>query len=188
VKRWLVRYIKYVFTGTVDKQVAEEKKQSLEKSPEEVVRDFKKKQETKRNIIIAIVLTILIIYAYNYSDNENSNSTLSPYPVIEEDLTGWIPAEFNIWTDDPNVAWRWLEDNEYKCTLGDSCWGMMVIAKDGCNRSLYAEVSILDKNKVQIGYTNDAASQALPMQKTKLIFNTFEDDAHTARLARISCY
>ncbi len=158
-----------------------------EKSPEEVVRYFKKKQETKRNIIVAIVLTVLIIYAYNYSDIENSNSTSSPYPVIEEDSTGWIPTEFNSWTDDPNVAWRWLKDNEYKCT-GDSCWGMMVIAKDGCSRSLYAEISILDKNEVQIGYTNDTASQALPMQKTKLIFNTFEDDAHTARLSKISCY
>jgi hypothetical protein len=65
---------------------------------------------------------------------------------------------------------------------------MMVISKNGCDRSLYAEISILDKSDVQIGYTNDTASQALPMQKTKLIFNTFEDEAHSARLSKISCY
>ena len=65
---------------------------------------------------------------------------------------------------------------------------MMIIAKDGCDRSLYAEISILDKNEVQIGYTNDSVSQALPMQKSKLIFDTYEDEANTARLSKISCY
>jgi hypothetical protein len=160
-----------------------------EKSSEEVVRDFKKKQETKRNIVIAVVLALLIIYAFNSSKLEDSNNNASsPYPVIEEDLTGWIPTEFNSYSEDPNIGWRWLKDNEFKCTYGESCWGMMVISKDGCDRSLYAEVSILDKNEVQIGYTNDTASQALPMQKTKLVFNTFEDEAETARLTKISCY
>ena len=146
------------------------------------------REERKKLIITGIVAFLLIFAVLSSNSEDSSNTTSSPYPVIEEDLTGWIPTEFNSWTDDPNVAWRWLEDNEYKCTLGDSCWGMMVIAKDGCSRSLYAEISILDKNEVQIGYTNDTASQALPMQKTKLIFNTFEDDAHTARLSKISCY
>jgi hypothetical protein len=65
---------------------------------------------------------------------------------------------------------------------------MMVIAKNGCDRSLYAEISILDKSEVQIGYTNDTLSQALPMQENKLIFNTYEEAAYSARLSKISCY
>lgn len=161
-----------------------------EKSPEEVVRDFKKKQETKRNIIIAVVLALLVIYAYNYSDIQNSNNTTSQYPVIEENLTDWIPTEFNSYSDDPNVGWRWLNKNEYKCSYStsDGCWGMMIITKDGCDNSLYAEISILDKNEVQIGYTNETASQALPMQKTRFVFDSFDADADTARLSKISCY
>lgn len=160
-------------------------KNESEKSPEEVVRDFKKKQELRRNIFVGIALILICVWAYN-SGSPSQNNTIEQVPVEVD--TSWIPTEFNSWTDDPSVAWRWLKDNEYKCTLGDSCWGMMVIARGGCDRSLYAEISILDKNEVQIGYTNDTASQALPMQKTKLIFNTFEDDAHTARLSKISCY
>ena len=161
-----------------------------EKSPEEVVRDFRKKQERKKLIITAIVAFLLIFAVLSSGSEDSSKTTSSPYPVIEEDLTGWIPIEFNSYSDDPNIGWRWLKKNEYKCSYGSSsgCWGMMIIAKDGCDRSLYAEISILDKNEVQIGYTNETASQALPMQKTKFVFDTFKDDADTARLAKISCY
>jgi hypothetical protein len=53
---------------------------------------------------------------------------------------------------------------------------------------LYAELSILDKSDVQVGYTNDSVSSALPMQKSKLIFNSYEDAANSARLSKISCY
>jgi hypothetical protein len=155
-----------------------------EKSPEEVVKEFKKKQELRRNILVGIALVVVCVWAYNSGSSSQNNST-SPVPVAVD--TSWIPTEFNSWTDDPNVAWRWLESKEFNCT-GDSCWGMMVIAKNGCDRSLYAEISILDKSKVQIGYTNDTLSQALPMQENKLIFNTYEESAYSARLSKISCY
>jgi hypothetical protein len=155
-----------------------------EKSPEEVVREFKKKQELRRNIFVAIAIVLVGVWAYN-SGSSSQNSSSAPVPVTVD--TSWIPSEFNSWTDDPNVAWRWLKTKEFKCT-GDSCWGMMVIAKNGCDRSLYAEISILDKSEVQIGYTNDTLSQALPMQENKLIFNTYEESAYSARLSKISCY
>jgi len=155
-----------------------------EKSPEEVVREFKKKQELRRNILVGIALVVICVWAYNSGSSSQNNST-APVPVAVD--TSWIPTEFNSWTDDPNVAWRWLKSKEFKCT-GDSCWGMMVIAKNGCDRSLYAEISILDKSEVQIGYTNDTLSQALPMQENKLIFNTYEESAYSARLSKISCY
>jgi len=53
---------------------------------------------------------------------------------------------------------------------------------------LYAEISLLDKNGVQIGYTNDTLSSALSMQENKMIFNTYEKEASEVRLAKISCY
>jgi len=65
---------------------------------------------------------------------------------------------------------------------------MMIIAKEGCPNSLYAELSILDANDVQISYTNDALSSTLPMQKSKMIFETYEEDAESARISKISCY
>jgi hypothetical protein len=155
-----------------------------EKSPEEVVKEFKKKQELRRNIFIGIVIALFCVWAYS-SGSSSQNSSSTPVPA-EVDLS-WVPADFNSWNDDPNVAWRWLNNKEYECT-GDSCWGMMIIAKDGCKSNLYAELSILDKSDVQVGYTNDSVSSALPMQKSKLIFNSYEDAANSARLSKISCY
>jgi hypothetical protein len=178
---------KHIEKGQLERQQLLGTGHGIEKTPQEVVMEYKKKQEVRRNIWVGILVLLGSVWAYNYVTNPNtvtSTSVNSPAPVD----TSWIPTEFNSYSDDANVAWRWLKDNEYKCTYGDSCWGMMVISKNGCDRSLYAEISILDKSDVQIGYTNDTASQALPMQKTKLIFNTFEDEAHSARLSKISCY
>jgi hypothetical protein len=155
-----------------------------EKSPEEVVRVFKKKQELRRNIFVGIAIGIICVWAYN-SGTSSQNSSLISVPA-EADLS-WVPTDFNSWNDDPNVAWRWLNNKEYECT-GDSCWGMMIIAKNGCKSNLYAELSILDKSDVQVGYTNDSVSSALPMQKSKLVFNSYEDSAHSARISKISCY
>lgn len=155
-----------------------------EKSPEEVVREFKKKQELRRNIFVAIAIVLVGVWAYN-SGTSSQNSSTSKIPTAVD--TSWIPAEFNSWVDDSNVAWRWLDSKEFECT-GDSCWGMMVVTKNGCPRNLYAEISILDKSQVQIGYTNDTLSSALPMQKSKLVFNSYEKSAHSARLSKISCY
>jgi hypothetical protein len=102
--------------------------------------------------------------------------------------TSWIPSNFDSWSADSNVAWRWLKANEYACEYGDGCWGMMLIAKSGCPSGLYVELSLLDKNDVQVGYTNETVGSALPMQKTKMIFNSFEESAESGRISKISCY
>jgi len=159
-----------------------------QRSEEDIIRDYKeRRKEKRRNIFIGIVCIFALLYAIG-SSTDSENSTLSPYPEIEENLTNWIPVGFNSWTEDSNVAWRWLEDKEYKCDYDRACTGIMVVAKDGCSRNLYAEVSILDKKSVQIGYTNDTVSSALSMQESKLVFNTYEEGANSFRLSKISCY
>jgi hypothetical protein len=100
----------------------------------------------------------------------------------------WIPSNFDRWSADSNVAWRWLKASEFDCEYGDGCWGMMLIAKSGCPSGLYVELSLLDKNDVQVGYTNETVGSALPMQKTKMIFNSFEESAESGRISKISCY
>ena len=159
-----------------------------QRSEEDIIRDYKeRRKEKRRNIFIGIVCIFALLYAIG-SSTDSENYTLSPYPEIEENLTNWIPVGFNSWTEDSNVAWRWLEDKEYKCDYDRACTGIMVVAKDGCSRNLYAEVSILDKKSVQIGYTNDTVSSALSMQESKLVFNTYEEGANSFRLSKISCY
>jgi hypothetical protein len=117
------------------------------------------------------------------NSDENANTQVEP-PVDNS----WIPSNFGTFSGDNNVAYRWLENDEFDCGYGDSCWGIMIMSKQGCPNGLYAELSILDRDDVQVGYTNDSVGSALPLQKTKMIFETFEDSAHSARVSDISCY
>jgi hypothetical protein len=158
------------------------------RSNEDIIREYEvSKKSRRRNIIIGIASVVIAFFLISFSSSSD-NSPTSSYPVVEEDLSNWIPTGFNSWSDDPNVSWRWLENKEYKCDYDRACSGIMIIARNGCDRNLYAEVSILDKNNVQIGYTNDTVSSALSMEESKLIFNTYEEYADTFRLSKISCY
>ena len=102
----------------------------------------------------------------------------------------WIPTDFSLWSDEPPLAIRVLDfkKGEYDCGYSDRCFGIMVIAKNGCNSNLYAEVSLLDKDSVQIGYTNDSLTRALPMQKSKMIFTTYEKGVSKFQVSKVSCF
>ena len=142
------------------------------------------------NIAFIAIIFVAIVGAFVNSQSDEktdikSNNVQQTQVIVDD---AWIPANFDSWYEDKDVAYRWLEGNEFDCGYGDACWGMMIISKKGCPNSLYAELSILDKNGVQIGYTNDSLSSALPLQKSKMIFRTYEDDAETARITKIRCY
>lgn len=100
----------------------------------------------------------------------------------------WYPKGFNEYTGDSQIAWRWAERGEYRCSYGDYCWGMFITAREGCPSSLYAEITILDSSGTNIGFTNDTTSGLGAGQKAKLVFESFTSGAKTARLAKISCY
>jgi hypothetical protein len=160
-----------------------------EQLPDELIKAYNRRQKSKRNNIFwGVALLIFVIYLFgSFSTSKTSNNSYESNLDVAVD-SSWVPTEFNTWSEDSNVAWRWLESNEYKCDYDRACTGIMIIAKNGCDRNLYAEVSLLDKNDVQIGYTNDTVSSALPMQKSKLIFNTYEEGADSVRVSKISCY
>jgi hypothetical protein len=159
------------------------------RNEEDIISEYKsRKKEKRRNILVGIAIFLFCIWAYNSGSTTSNNTATSSSTATDEDLTNWIPSGFNSWSEDSNVSWRWLENKEYKCDYDRACSGIMIIAKNGCDKNLYAEVSIRDKNDVQIGYTNDTVSSALPMEESKLIFNTYEEYADTFRLSKISCY
>jgi hypothetical protein len=152
-----------------------------------------------------VVLIVIAINVFEGNSGEQSESYWCPsnpsIPAFSTECgnsastnnndaidTSWMPAKFNQWSQDPSVAWRWLENSEYECEYGDGCWGLMVISKNGCLNGLYAELSLLDRNDVQVGYTNDSLSSSLPLQKSKMVFTTYDESADSARLSKISCY
>lgn len=110
---------------------------------------------------------------------------LSNMRVNAENLP-WYPKGYSTYSGD--IAWRWLEGKEFRCSYGDRCWGISIIAKKGCPTSLYAEITILNGNGANIGYTNDLTSGLSSGQEARLVFEDFTPGAASARLSEISCY
>lgn len=155
-------------------------------TPEENLANYRKK---KNNRVLAIVVGLIVLYVIG-SNGLNSSSTDSTDTTVAEVAdTSWVPTDFTIWPDNPDIAWRWAKGSEVNCTYSSgACWSALVIAKNGCKTSMYGEISLFDKSNVQIGYTNDTLSSVQPMQKSKFTFDTFNEEADTARLSKISCY
>jgi len=150
--------------------------------------------------IVAIVLVAIIVIYMAFVSNPLRSKPEKKLTVEQQrqnasdELTSkyavtppWYPSDFNEYAENADIAWRWLKPKEFTCTLGDYCFGIIVIAKYGCSSNLYAEVSIADKSDTQVAYSNDTLSMARPMQKNKLVFSTYEPNAQTAYLSKISC-
>jgi hypothetical protein len=139
-------------------------------------------------IIGFLLIFSFIVSLFSGSSNSTSSSnTTVQTPVVED--TSWIPAGFDLYPNDANVAWRWGTSKETRCTYSSgSCWSAMIITKNGCSSSLYGEIAILDSAETQIDYTNDTASSVPPGQKVKLTFDSFNEQGRKARLTKLSCY
>jgi len=95
----------------------------------------------------------------------------------------WAPAEYNVWSNDSNVAWKW--NNSKSCDTY-SCWHIDFISQTGCNY-FYAAINILDTNGNIVDYTN-ASLPALPaLQAATLRFDNLQELGHEAQLASVSC-
>jgi hypothetical protein len=166
----------------------------FQKSPEEVIAEYKQARNSKRKKIILIVvggfIALSVLGNLTDSGSESSVSTSENSTTVSGTNDSlWVPTGFFGYEEDRNLAWRWATESELNCTYSSgACWSMILLAKEGCSRSLYGEVNIFDKNDVQISYTNDTLGTVQPMQKVKLTFDTLDDAADTARLSRFSCY
>lgn len=123
------------------------------------------------------------------SKTPNSSSNSVTAQTTKKVVLPWYPEGYTEYDGDSQIAWRWLKPgSEYSCSYSDYCFGMSIIARDGCPSSHYAEITILDSSGTNKGFTNDTTSGLGASQKAKLIFETFEQGAKTAMLAKISCY
>ncbi len=64
---------------------------------------------------------------------------------------------------------------------------MEVIAHTGCD-TLYAEVTELDANGTNVGYSNDLTSGVSAMGHAKMIFNLVDPGVKQVRMSKIECY
>lgn len=107
-----------------------------------------------------------------------------PAPTTQAVVTWSPPAGFEKTSQDPSVAARWMDD--VNCT-GESCWGIEIVAHEGCPDGLYVELSILDSSGAAIGYTNDKVGAIQRGGRAKLTFDSYEAGADKARLTEVSC-
>lgn len=167
---------------------------------EEIESTFSQKKKTSLGKKIGIGFVGFIVFCFilgflgggSSSDttstaSSDTTSTASSNTAATE--TPWYPSGYSEVQD--GIAFKWMttaEDNASDACTGDHCWGAFVIARDGCPSSLYAEITLLDAQDVQIGYTNDTVGSVAPGTKARLMFNTYESSARQAQLAKVSCY
>ncbi len=140
-------------------------------------------------VILAFVSAAILAILFNLIQSDSSTNSSAPSvdssQIYDE---SWIPSGFSGYPDNDNIAWRWGTKAETICTYNtSSCWSVMAITRDGCPSGLYAEIAILDGSEVQIDFTNDSTTRVLPNTKVKLTFDTFNEQASTARISEMTC-
>lgn len=87
------------------------------------------------------------------------------------------------------IATEWEKPTRSECRgSGVTCFAINVVTERDCPRSLYASITLLDATGNNIGWTNDTAQGVQAGEKTRLVFDTYERGAESARLAEINCY
>lgn len=165
-----------------------------QKSPEEVIAEYKEQQRLKgqqRTKIVAGVIAFLVVLGIigSFTDS-NDASESGTYKTIPSVDTSWITGDFVPWEDGSNLAYSSGSVPSSSCGYG-SCLGITVASKNGCPNSLYAEIELLDKNDVKIGYSNDSIGSLSPASKAKLIFHIQDSELMQSKMwnvTKISCY
>lgn len=137
--------------------------------------------------IAAGVLLLLILGALGMCSTDDTSGT--SYSSSSSD-TAWTPPEgFVKDSTERGVAVKWVRPTASECRgSGVTCFAVEVVAENGCRRSLYAEATLLDSQGRNIGWTNDTAQGVLPGEITRLVFDTYERNVESARIAEINCY
>ena len=163
-------------------------------SPEEVIARFKEQQRLqgqRRTKIVLGVVAVLAILSVLGSLTNSSDSTSSTTEVVSSSVdTSWITGDFIPWGDGSNLAYSIGSVSNSACGYG-ACLGITVASKNGCPNSLYAEIELLDKNDVKIGYSNDSIGSLSSASKGQLIFRIQDSELSQAKMwnvTKISCY
>ncbi len=126
---------------------------------------------------------ILQDYAYQSGPEAQSKK--------ESEAKEWVPEGYNISFQGTQViegfAQKFLKSG-FKCADGaDGCWGISVIARDGCPYGVFADVFYSDSEGNQKPEVREESTKASPMQKMTLVFNSFDSSDQSARIWRVGC-
>lgn len=131
-----------------------------------------------------------IVAKYGAADRKVSDMASRGRVIAADAATKpWYPKGYNEYLLDDTIAWKWLKTSQFDCDYYyATCWGMSIVAKDGCPTGLYAEIDIKDSSGQKVSYSNDLSNYAGPGEKVKFVFNDFTDGRLTGSLNKINCY
>lgn len=146
--------------------------------------------------VISIVLMVISIAATLVSTSSSSMAQSELESTYEPDSsdtyddsswdTSWVPYDFNVWSADSNIAWKWTPSGDYECD-DYSCVSAQFISRDGCPNGLYAAINWLDEYDSVVSYGNESLPSLLPMQTAQLKFDDFQDISDSGQMAEINC-
>lgn len=102
-------------------------------------------------------------------------------------MASWYPAGFVPSPLDPTVAYRWMTKNQFRCDPAPVCWGLHVLAKDGCASDLTIELSITDGAGASLGTVFDTAGVVRAGQQATMVFEVDAPGAQKAEITKVSC-
>jgi len=143
-------------------------------------------------IVLVAIIGIWLIGNIGGQDRVENSTNTNPSPVVSQTpYTDWIPAGYSSW--DAEVAYTVADSDaisDAQCITG-YCLAIMVVARDGCPSNLYAEIDLIDKSGIKIGYQNDSLGSLTPNTRGMLVFNLSEDEVLSISdwpVSKITCY
>ena len=143
--------------------------------------------------VVSLVLSIVAVSLIGTSSSSVDDSyDYSSSWSAEEDTydDSWAPYDFNVWSGDSNIAWKWSDSGEFEC--GDyDCVEAQFISRYGCLDSFYAAVNWFDapanEDGSVIGYDNSSLPALYSMQVARIQFDDTNDRGQSAQMAEIDC-
>lgn len=136
-------------------------------------------------VLVAVGLLAALGYCLQVGSGPGSNTA-------SYSATAWQPPagyDLHSAARGGHVGVEWVEPTDGDCRGSRvTCFAMNVVTERDCSRNLYASISLLDASGSNVGWTNDTAKGVRAGEPTRLVFNTYERNVHTARIAEIRCY
>lgn len=134
---------------------------------------------------VIVVVGLLLVSMCSGSGGGSSSS-------VADTAQTWDPPEGyarQVTDRGSQLGVKWDTPKRSECTgYNTTCFALDVVSEKGCPRSLYVSITILSKAGENIGWTNDTAQGVQPGEPVRLVFDTYERGADSARIAEVNCY
>lgn len=132
--------------------------------------------------VIIVVIGLLLLMGYCTRQGGSGSFTAN----------AWLPPEGFMKYDagrGRSIGVQWAEPTAAECRgSGMTCFAVNVVTEEDCPRNLYMSVTLLGTGGDNIGWTNDTAQGVQAGETVRLVFDTYERNVQSARVADVSCY